>query len=495
MRLTQIVCPKCNAALNSKAGIEEGTAIACPKCKQKFTVAAPEEEDNFEVVDEEEEEAPAKKSPRENGKPQLKKGKPTNDADDEIVDDDKQAVEEEADEEEKPKPKKAATDESKPIKPKKKRKKKRDEPELSAYGKLKNNVVVRIGVLAVLLAGLGLAIYIYLNREPPPPIVVHEKAKEEDFSKPIKPDPLKNISSEQKDAEAVKFRGEWVATSLVVDGVKCPESALQNYRYTVRPDLIPGPANPPPANPPPKNDPKADPNKVEPVRPDLWLFRYDSRYSSHVKIDAAKKPAELDLTSVLTKTMVPAIYRFINKDTLEICCRREPGDRPTEFAAGAGSRCLLMTLKRDTSPAKSGLFTSDAQRFQGNWLLSMVRSAGIHFTPDSRLADNATGALATFAKCVVQQGRLEKTRIFITGDDWIITDEPEGGDRYTFDKNTNPGEIDFVRSDGVTLLGIYRFSENDSTLEICVSWKGDRPKDFSPALDSECLICTLKRVP
>ncbi len=72
MKVHQITCPKCQASLTSKAGIEESTVIPCPKCKAKFRVEAPKQEEeiieDFEVVDDDEEEIPKKSA----AKPALK---------------------------------------------------------------------------------------------------------------------------------------------------------------------------------------------------------------------------------------------------------------------------------------------------------------------------------------------------------------------------------------------------------------------------------------
>lgn len=87
MKVHKIICPECASSLNSKAGIEEGTSIHCPKCKSKFTVAAVEAEEeiveDFEVVDEEEEETPKKPAAKPGLKPLSQQKKVAADEDDE----------------------------------------------------------------------------------------------------------------------------------------------------------------------------------------------------------------------------------------------------------------------------------------------------------------------------------------------------------------------------------------------------------------------------
>jgi uncharacterized protein (TIGR03067 family) len=66
------------------------------------------------------------------------------------------------------------------------------------------------------------------------------------------------------------------------------------------------------------------------------------------KLEAAKKPAELDLTitdGVLKGKTYPSIYQ-LDGDTLKLC-RNQPGQkRPTEFASKKGSDTIFLVLKR-----------------------------------------------------------------------------------------------------------------------------------------------------
>jgi uncharacterized protein (TIGR03067 family) len=66
------------------------------------------------------------------------------------------------------------------------------------------------------------------------------------------------------------------------------------------------------------------------------------------KLDASKKPAEIDLTITdggLKGQAFPAIYQ-LEGDTLKLC-RAQPGQkRPTEFASKKGSDTIFLILKR-----------------------------------------------------------------------------------------------------------------------------------------------------
>jgi hypothetical protein len=76
MKVHQIVCPNCRASLTSKAGIEEGASIPCPKCKAKFAVSASkkveEVYEEFDVVDDVEEESPKRKAAAAPTRPAVK---------------------------------------------------------------------------------------------------------------------------------------------------------------------------------------------------------------------------------------------------------------------------------------------------------------------------------------------------------------------------------------------------------------------------------------
>jgi hypothetical protein len=150
--------------MKSKAGVPVGQALACPKCKHKFQVEAPEEAD---VVDEteimevddftvDEEEAPPKKK----GPPPASAKKPGRKPkdDDTMVDD--------ALDDEKPKKKARARDDE-DEEPKKKKKKRRvdDDEELSAYAKLKGNIFVRVITMVVLLGILAVLGYLLYQKK------------------------------------------------------------------------------------------------------------------------------------------------------------------------------------------------------------------------------------------------------------------------------------------------------------------------------------------
>jgi uncharacterized protein (TIGR03067 family) len=71
----------------------------------------------------------------------------------------------------------------------------------------------------------------------------------------------------------------------------------------------------------------------------------DARVSGTFTFDPKKDPPELDLTEPTNAGKVsPSIYK-IDGDTLTICSSTD-GERPRAFDAPAGSRLVLLVLKR-----------------------------------------------------------------------------------------------------------------------------------------------------
>jgi uncharacterized protein (TIGR03067 family) len=63
------------------------------------------------------------------------------------------------------------------------------------------------------------------------------------------------------------------------------------------------------------------------------------------KADAGKAPAELDVSAGPTGKPLKAIYK-VDGDTLTVALVDGDGDRPAAFESPAGSRVILMVLKR-----------------------------------------------------------------------------------------------------------------------------------------------------
>jgi uncharacterized protein (TIGR03067 family) len=460
MRLTQIICPKCKTTLTSKAGIEAGSSIACPKCKQKFDAAAPAEEveDDFDVVDDDEEEVPAAKP--------ASRRREQNDEDEQSPRKSKSPRGSRDDDDRPSRPKSREQDDD--DRPKRKKKRKRVEEEDGAYDALKKNIWVRVSVLGVLLAVFGVLSYLLyqkMNKKDDATTVVN-KDDEDDPSKPIrfraadtsKPNGA-DASKSQGDTE--RFQGLWRATAATSDGKEYNPDGLKSLQFT--------------------------------VKGDRWTYQNqtDPRNGSSCKLDPSKSPAEIDFVASNHSTK-HGIYRFIDKDTLEICCKRlDAGERPKQFSAPAGSNCLYMKLKREAAPAlpKSKGATevaTDAERLRGTWT-----PLGIKSTAGGTKLASGKGVLSALVGRIEQNNGLQGIRITISDDQWTL-DETEEADQFTFDSSKNPNEISLVHTDGSTSRGIAKFRDKN-TLEVCFLLNGRAPKDFSPPPTATYITMTLAR--
>jgi len=469
MRLTQIMCPKCKASLTSKAGIEEGTSIACPKCKQKFDAAAPDEEiaEDFEVVDDEESAAPPKK---------LSTQRRIADDDEEETpkkmtirqhdrdDDDERARRKGRSEtagSTSAKRSRSQDEEDGRSRPKKKRRRSEEEDEdLGTFAQLKKNIWLRVSVLGVLLAILGVVSYLLYQKNNKKDDPVTPVQGDDDLANPIRPQPKSaNNTGTQTASDQDKFQGSWTAIAATWDGQPYNAQGLLELRFSV------------------KND--------------RWAFQNQTnvRLTSRCKLDPAKKPAELDLTNN-NNEISHGIYRFVDKDTVEICSRKDTGERPKQFDAPKGSSCLYMKLKRDSKSnepkSKSDMaIAGDTESFRGSWQATAFSISGV--------TRSAGGALSSMVALAKQPNGIQKIKLMVTDDQWVLEENGEA-DQCQIDVGKNPAEIDLVHPDGTTSHGIWK--QNDkNTLEVLFSSRGDRPKQFGAAPPGGFISFTFSRIP
>lgn len=355
MRVNKVICPKCQTSLTSKAGVEVGTAIACPKCKNKFAVAAPDDEivdDDFEVVDDDEEAAPpkkpvkpvAKKRPAvddEEEKPRPKKRHVADDEDEEerpksrrrpVAEDD----EESSEDDDRPKAKKRARDDDEDDdRPRKKKKKRRRDEEMSAYGKIKNNIWIRASVLGVLLIILGFVIYLKLiKKSDEKTVTVVTETTEDEVGLPIRNPKVVPPKVEPNQPKKTPTKNDDKKTSIVISGQSATDLAKLQGEWKLNFVTFNGAAS---ATDP--TDPKGRWFKG------LQAGATDTKGVAQLTIDASKSPAEIDFV-ISTNVTIRAIYRFEDENTLEICSMTINGPRPQEFSAPQGSKCTLEVLKR-----------------------------------------------------------------------------------------------------------------------------------------------------
>jgi uncharacterized protein (TIGR03067 family) len=119
-----------------------------------------------------------------------------------------------------------------------------------------------------------------------------------------------------KDEE--KIVGTWAIVSAEKGGQKVPEEVFKGGKWTFAAD-----------------------GKV------TARFRPDNDLGGTYKLDPAKKPKEITITTDDGKTH-PGIYK-LDGETLTVCLGDEDlgTGRPTEFAAKEGTRVVLFVLKRE----------------------------------------------------------------------------------------------------------------------------------------------------
>jgi hypothetical protein len=221
MRINRIMCPACKAWLTSKIGIEAGTSLACPKCKQKFTVAVPETPivDDIDVVDDENEPKTKKPISREplddfdeRDEPR-KKPVARRRADEDDEEDEQRPTKdrrENVDDADEPRRKRRSRDddeyEDRPLRNKNRRRSENDD-EVGVYGKLKRNIWVRASVLGVLfgiLAVLSFLVYVKYKNAGSTDAATASKAPD-DLREPINPrNPIDASKQKVKKKEPAK---------------------------------------------------------------------------------------------------------------------------------------------------------------------------------------------------------------------------------------------------------------------------------------------------
>ena len=117
----------------------------------------------------------------------------------------------------------------------------------------------------------------------------------------------------EKETELDQFQGTWKTIKANLGGTEAPAGDLKDSDMTIKGDQA--------------------------------VYVQDPKQVATLKIDASKKPAEIDFV-IKDKKVDRGIYRFIDKDTLELCVETEGGERPKEFAAPKDSNRILFVLKR-----------------------------------------------------------------------------------------------------------------------------------------------------
>ncbi|HYV36324.1 MAG TPA: TIGR03067 domain-containing protein [Gemmataceae bacterium] len=211
------------------------------------------------------------------------------------------------------------------------------------------------------------------------------------------------------------------------------------------------------------------------------------------KIDASKKPKQIEITPEGSPQKLLGIFELAG-DSLKLCVSHEEGMRPTEFKSDAGSKVILIELKR-VAEKKGGLEEfedaqlvlsvseqdkamakgdKDRELFQGTWQYTKGTAGGTMMPADA----------------------LAKLQATVKGDTLTIFADGQPVDKGTlsWDTSKNPKQIDIVQSGekpGKT-LGIYVF--DGDILRICLADAEPRPKEFKSEAGSKVMLFELRRV-
>ena len=223
------------------------------------------------------------------------------------------------------------------------------------------------------------------------------------------------------------------------------------------------------------------------------------------KLDPSKDPKAIDME--IAESVKPgregktslSIYAWDKDDTDALkLCLGEPGDtdRPKEFAAPAGTKCIFLTLKREadkeakpadpaTPKDEKAQAEEDAkkekEKLHGTWKVVTVEEKG----QSKEDTDDA--------------------RVAFDGDEFMLKkgDQVFAKGKFKLDPSKDPKAIDLEITEsakkgleGKTSLAIYALDKDDKdALKLCLGEPGntDRPKEFSGAAETKCVFLTLKR--
>jgi uncharacterized protein (TIGR03067 family) len=251
--------------------------------------------------------------------------------------------------------------------------------------------------------------------------------------------------------ELAKFQGTWRLVSAESDGVRTPEETVRKITVTIR-------------------------GNTHTVRLGDRVLAHDVGFA----IDPTTSPKSV--TDTIAEgpqkgQQIRGIYE-LDGDTLRSCVAAPGAERPTRFAAGAGSGHTLRVFKKvpDDKEARMKAIAEELKRFEGTWVYESSIASGVKL-PEAALKGSTL---------ILKGDRFEMKDALATYRGVLAVDptaDPKTLD-ITFDEGPEKGK---------SIQGIYKL-EGDTYTNCVPLGPKDRPKEFSSEPGSGQAVSVLKRV-
>jgi RNA polymerase sigma factor (sigma-70 family) len=298
-----------------------------------------------------------------------------------------------------------------------------------------NVKIVALVLLALAFLGAGLMTIRALAADPK---VVRARAPA--LGLPVQVAGPKEQTKMKTDVE--KLQGTWNIVTLEVDGAKMEANLFKGAKIVMKGDAF-------------------------------TTFSMGAEYKGTFKIDATKKPKQIDLmfTEGPEKGNTSLGIYELDGDIMKICLTIAKKDRPTEFATKPGSGLALETLKRETQTDTQDALNHEMVRLGGEWSMMSGEIAGQTMP-------------AEFVKTAKRMVKGNETTVTIGGQLFFKA-------TFTIDISKQPHTVDYTMTDGLTKgktqYGIYEW--NKGTVRYCFAAPGkDRPTDFTTKAADERIL-------
>jgi uncharacterized protein (TIGR03067 family) len=200
-------------------------------------------------------------------------------------------------------------------------------------------------------------------------------------------------------------------------------------------------------------------------------------------LDPTKKPKTMDFNVGPEK--IQAIYE-LSGNTLRICGTDAKEGRPGEFKSGAGSKTVLMLLKREKAKNSRQDAIQRALDF-----VALLQNDDKGKSDNDKLQGAWQAHSAELAGEKIPEEFVKGVKLIIKGDKVSASFMGEAKDgSYKIDPTQKPKTLDLT-VDNKKIEAIYEL--DGDTLKVCASEEG-RPKEFKSAAGSQSILLILKRV-